>query len=90
MRRRPTLAAAAGVLALAASGCGSTSNPRAQPPSGGSPYLRLVAGYVAYARFARTHGMPNLPDPQVDDQGNDHASLDRQGAWGRPPSVIAG
>jgi hypothetical protein len=35
--------------------------------------------------------MPNLPDPQVDDQGNDHyPSLDRQGHWSWPQSVLQG
>ena len=35
--------------------------------------------------------MPSLPDPQVDDQGNDHyPALDRTGAWRWPQSVIVG
>jgi hypothetical protein len=35
--------------------------------------------------------MPDLPDPQVDDQGNDHyPALDRQGPWAWPQSVIVG
>jgi hypothetical protein len=33
--------------------------------------------------------MPDLPDPQVDVQGNDHyPALDRQGPWAWPESVI--
>jgi hypothetical protein len=35
--------------------------------------------------------MPNLPDPQVDPQGNDHyPSLDTQGPWRWPESVLVG
>jgi hypothetical protein len=35
--------------------------------------------------------MPDLPDPEVDDQGNDHyPALDRQGPWTWPESVIVG
>jgi hypothetical protein len=72
-------------LVLAA--CGSAPTPSA----GGSVYQRLVSMYVAYARCARSHGMPNLPDPQVDDQGNDYyPSLDRQGRWSWPQSVLQG
>jgi hypothetical protein len=57
----------------------------------GSLYQQLVTGYVAYARCAHTHGMPNLPDPQVDEQGNDHyPALDRQGSWRWPESVLMG
>jgi hypothetical protein len=59
--------------------------------TGGSLFQRLVAGYVDYARCARAHGLPNLPDPQVDAQGNDHyPSLDSQGAWRWPESVLVG
>jgi len=75
------------VLSLAA--CGAAA-PR-QQPSGASLYQRLVAGYVAYARCARAHGMPNLPDPQVDAEGNDHyPALDRQGPWRWPQTVLVG
>jgi hypothetical protein len=35
--------------------------------------------------------MPNLRDPQVDDQGNDHyPAFDRQGSWRWPQSVLVG
>lgn len=77
--------------ALASSACGSRSANTPVPPPVSSVYERLIGGYVAYASCARSHGMPNLPDPQVDDQGNDHyPSLDRQGAWRWPASVIHG
>jgi hypothetical protein len=80
-------AAAATVAVLA--GCGSAST--ATQPSTSSLYRQLVTGYVSYARCARAHGMPNLPDPQVDEEGNDHyPALDRQGAWRWPESVLSG
>jgi hypothetical protein len=62
-----------------------------RPPSGASLYPQLVAAYVSYARCARGRGLPNLPDPQVDDQGNDHyPALDRLGHWRWPESVLVG
>lgn len=77
------------VLSFMPTACGSAS--RSQTASGGSVYQQLVAAYVSYAHCARSHGMPNLPDPQVDDQGNDHyPSLDRQAPWHWPESVLAG
>ncbi|HWX10146.1 MAG TPA: hypothetical protein VNY33_09210 [Gaiellaceae bacterium] len=84
------MAAAAGTIALLAGGCGSGGG-TAPAPSSGAVYQRLVAGYVAYASCARAHGMPNLPDPQVDDQGNDHfPALDATGHWRWPQSVLSG
>ena len=83
--RSAAVAAAVAVLA----GCGSTSTTSA--PSTPSLFRQLVAGYVTYAHCARAHGMPNLPDPQVDEQGNDHyPALDRQGPWRWSESVIVG
>jgi hypothetical protein len=74
------------VLTLALTACGGSPM-----RTHASPYQRLVEGYVAYARCARSHGMPNLPDPQVDDQGNDHyPALDRRGPWRWPRSVLIG
>jgi hypothetical protein len=73
------------MLTLTPAACGSPTSGHA------SIYQRLVAGYVAYARCARVHGMPNLPDPQVDDQGNDHyPALDRPGRWRWPQGVLVG
>lgn len=78
--------AAVVVVAAVLAGCGSSSTPTTP-----SLYRQLVAGYISYARCARAHGMPNLPDPQVDDQGNDHyPALDRQGPWRWPETVITG
>jgi hypothetical protein len=80
---------AALVLALAA--CGSSVSSSTPSGTGGPVYEQLVGAYVAYAACARDHGMPNLPDPQVDDQGNDrYPSLDRQGHWSWPASVLQG
>ncbi len=82
----------AGVVAVAAAlaaGCGATA--AQQPPPGASTFRRLVAAYDAYASCARAHGMPGLPDPQVDDQGNDHyPALDARGHWAWPQSVRNG
>ena len=76
---------------LALTACGAGPAGPAAPASAGSTYHGLVAAYLAYARCARTHGLPDLPDPQVDDQGNDHyPALDRQGPWAWPESVISG
>jgi hypothetical protein len=79
------------VVAVAATACGATSPAPSASQTGGSLFQRLVAGYVDYARCARAHGLPHLPDPQVDAQGNDHyPSLDNQGAWRWPESVLVG
>jgi len=75
-------------LVLLAAACGSSA---AAPPTGQSTFQRLVAGYDRYAACARAHGMPSLPDPQVDTEGNDHyPSLDAHGPWRWPQSVING
>jgi hypothetical protein len=77
--------------AFALAACGSSSTRTPPPARAASVYQRLVGSYVAYAQCARSHGMPDLPDPQVDDQGNDrYPSLDRQGPWTWPASVIRG
>jgi hypothetical protein len=75
------------VLALAGCGSGRPSS----TPTAGSLYQQLVAGYVAFAGCARSHGLPGLPDPQVDDQGNDHyPGFDRAAGWRWPQSVLVG
>jgi hypothetical protein len=75
-------------IALGLAACGSTT--KAPPPSS-LLYRQLVAAYVSYAACARAHGMPDLPDPEVDAQGNDHyPGLARQGAWRWPDSVLSG
>ena len=85
------MASVAVAVTLALTGCGCGSNGTTGSGGGASLYRQLVAGYVFYARCAREHGMPNLPDPQVDQQGNDHyPALDRHGAWRWPDSVLVG
>jgi hypothetical protein len=89
--RRTALLVALTPLTLVAFGCGSPSPGSTSAAPAGSVYARLVASYVDYARCARSHGMPNLPDPQVDDQGNDHyPTLERLGQWRWPQSVLSG
>ena len=68
--RRLVAVLVAGCCLLACTACGSAAGAGGQP-STGSTYQRLVAAYLDYAHCARTHGMPNLPDPQVDANGND-------------------
>jgi hypothetical protein len=80
--------AALALVALVLAACGSAST---APPSTSSLYRRLVAAYVTYAACARTHGMPDLPDPEVDAEGNDHyPQLDRRGSWRWPAGVLSG
>jgi hypothetical protein len=90
-RARAISALAVTALALALSACGSTASSSSPASSGDSLYRQLVVAYVSYARCARSRGLPNLPDPQVDDQGNDHyPALDRLGHWRWPESVLVG
>ena len=90
MARIPRPAASVVLFALLVAGCGG-GGAQTQAPSRAATYQRLVAGYVDYARCARAHGMPNLPDPQVDDQGNDHyPTLGASGSWRWPQSVLTG
>jgi hypothetical protein len=51
---------------------------------------RLTAAYVQYARCARQHGLPNLPDPQVDENGNDQYPAGSIPTGGWPRSVVQG
>ena len=91
-RRDPRLAALLLVAALAA-GCsaGQTGSAGSTAASGPATLDQLTTAYLAYAHCARTHGMPDLPDPVVDQQGNDsYPALDAQGSWRWPPSVLTG
>lgn len=89
--RAVPIAALALAVTFTATACGSTSPAQSASQRSGSLFQRLVAGYVDYAHCARAHGLPNLPDPQVDAEGNDHyPSLDRQGPWRWPESVLLG
>lgn len=86
-------AVAAGVLVLLAGlvGCSSTSAGFGGTPSatGSASYNDLAAAYVQYAQCARTHGMPDLPDPVVDQMGNDsYPPMTGSPRW--PASVLTG
>jgi hypothetical protein len=80
---------ATAVALIAAGGCAS-SQQAAAPPARGQVMNELTAAYVQYAGCARDHGLPDLPDPQVDDQGNDHYPPGSIPASGFPASVIGG
>jgi hypothetical protein len=73
-RRAGTGAFAVVVGAALLAGCGaSPSAPSAAPAStvGTANLSDLTQAFLAYAQCARTHGLPDLPDPVVDVQGND-------------------
>jgi hypothetical protein len=79
------------VVAVLAAGIGCSSSPRAAPPlSRAQVTSKLTDAYLQYARCAREHGLPNLPDPQVDDQGNDIYPPGSTPAAGFPQSVLDG
>jgi hypothetical protein len=84
MWRIQVIAAAA---LLVAAGC-SSAQARPAVASQGEVRNQLTAAYVAYAQCARAHGLPNLPDPQVDDRGNDNYPPGSIPANGFPQSVL--
>ena len=85
-----TVVATAALLAA----CGAApSAPSADSTStvGTATLSDLTQAFLSYAQCARTHGLPDLPDPVVDVQGNDtypgYTGGDRP-RW--PQSVITG
>lgn len=67
MRRRAAIQAAVTGVALLAAACGGSST-----TSAGLPTLQdITAQALAYAKCMRSHGVPNFPDPTVQD--NAHA-----------------
>jgi hypothetical protein len=79
----------AAMLTLAGCSSGSSSAPSAPPPTGSASYNDLAAAFVQYAQCARTHGLPDLPDPVIDQQGNDsYPPLTGSPRW--PESVLTG
>src|SRR5215831_4600839 len=56
---------------LMAAGCGS-GQPASGPPSRSDVTSQLTAAFLRYTQCLRQHGLPNLSDPQIDDQGNAH------------------
>jgi hypothetical protein len=73
---------------MAAAGCSSQA--RSPVPTQSEVLSRLTTAYVDYARCARQHGLPNLPDPQVDQNGNDQYPAGSVPGGGWPQSVIQG
>jgi hypothetical protein len=65
MRARHVVLVVLGTLALA--GCGGTAAPPKAATS--SSAGEAAAVWQEFARCARTHGLPNLPDPRLDQEG---------------------
>ncbi|HWX10145.1 MAG TPA: hypothetical protein VNY33_09205 [Gaiellaceae bacterium] len=63
--RRAALVAAVGI-ALVAAGCGAGSKPSASTTGSGS----LRAAWHQVVVCARAHGMPDMPEPTIDANGN--------------------
>ena len=62
------------LVAVAVAGCAGAPDGSvggSASPAGSASYEELTQAFLAYAQCARTHGMPDLPDPVVDQQGND-------------------
>jgi hypothetical protein len=90
---RAILAGIAGLVLATVTACSGTSTPVLSSPSptGSATLEELTQAFLAYAQCARTHGMPDLPDPIVDQQGNDaYPPLNPNGSphWTR--SVLSG
>jgi hypothetical protein len=68
--------------------CGGSTPPAPAPRA--QVMNHLTTAYVDYAACARDHGLPNLPDPRVDDQGNDSYPPGSIPANGWPRSVVDG
>jgi hypothetical protein len=85
-----------GVVALAAAlllaGCGHpASGPAAETTPPAASLSDLTQAFLQYAQCARTHGLPDLPDPVVDVMGNDSYPGFAGGARPRwPESVLTG
>jgi hypothetical protein len=82
LRRLIIIAACAGLLGGLA-GCGSSargSHAGASSSAGPGSSVRQQAPPVweEFVRCARSHGAPNFPDPQVDDQGRAQFGTDPQ------------
>lgn len=102
--RRAATTTAASVLLLTGlmvlmvlAGCSTDSAPgagggaAAASPTGSASYEELTQAFLAYAQCARTHGMPDLPDPVVDQQGNDtYPALGLTGSPRWTQSVLTG
>jgi hypothetical protein len=96
VRSRRALSSALSVLVsvalLAACGSAPTApSTDATSTTGTATLSDLTQAFLSYAQCARTHGLPDLPDPLVDVQGNDTYPGYAGGARPRwPQSVLSG
>jgi hypothetical protein len=76
------------LLAGALTSCAANAAAPAASASGAVDLNTLTNAFLDYARCARTHGLPNLPDPVVDNFGNDTYPGMTKVSW--PQSVLTG
>ena len=87
----PILAASVLLMVAACSGAPPESATATAFPTGSASYEELTQAFLAYAQCARTHGMADLPDPVVDQQGNDsYPPLSTNGSPHWTQSVLTG
>jgi hypothetical protein len=91
------LAACAVLAAASTAACAGSAPPAGSVAStadsaGADASLQdLTTAYLQYAACARSHGLPDLPDPVVDQQGNDdYPGLTGNPSFRWPPSVLTG
>jgi hypothetical protein len=91
---RPRAAAYVAVAAAVLAACSTASAPGTvanASPTGSASFGELTQAFLTYAQCARTHGLPDLPDPVVDQQGNDsYPPLSMNGSPRWPQSVLTG
>lgn len=81
----------AAVVPLTACGSASPSAGPSSSPVGSASLSDLTQAFLTYAQCARTHGLPDLPDPVVDVQGNDtYPGYGGNGSPRWPQSVLTG
>ena len=81
------------VVAAVVTGCSAAApqDPAVASATGSASLGELTQAFLAYAQCARTHGLPDLPDPVVDQQGNDsYPGWGSHGSPRWPPSVLTG
>jgi hypothetical protein len=92
--RRLPVAVTGVVAVLVLVGCGpapSAPDSAASNTVGTATLSDLTQAFLTYAQCARTHGLPDLPDPVVDVQGNDSYPGFVGGSRPRwPQSVLTG
>lgn len=81
--------AAMAVLVTLAAGC-SSAHPRAATGTSGPTPGNTVVVWQQFVSCARSHGIPGLPDPTVDSQGNaSFPGANAQNHWDHPTDVPA-